>query len=113
MAITDILIRKADAEEALKSSTIPFAGVAMAPAPEGAQTDDADTWARYRLVDDSARTITPEHARRMLRGIRRLMTIHSGCTTPNWVIVKELFCCGSTSAREWCQWAEVDPDKTW
>ena len=49
----DLLIRKADVEEALKSSTIPFVGVAMAPAPEGTQTDDANTWARYRLVDDS------------------------------------------------------------
>lgn len=113
--MTDILIRKADAEEALKSSTIQFAGVAMAPAPEGAQTDDADTWARYRLVDDSARTITPEQARRMLSGALRLMDVHRARSTPNWVIAKALFCCGSTSARELCKWAGVDPDsvKAW
>ncbi len=113
--MTDLLILKTDVEEALKSSTIPFAGVAMAPAPEGKQTDDADTWARYRLVNDSVRTIAPEHVRSILANARMLMLDSLSYATQNAAIAGVIFGCGPADAREWCKWAGVDPDsaKAW
>lgn len=46
----------------------------------------------------------------LLKNCRRLLPRTKWNSKPNWVIAMELFATGSTSAREICREAGIDPD---